>query len=84
MKQLINTLCDLKIESQTRYELLNCNLAYEKDVDHAIKYSKPDFIFNLAAESHVDRSIDSPLNFIESNIIGTFNLLNKTLVIGKN
>ena len=36
---------------------------------------KPDCIFNLAAETHVDRSIDSPKNFINSNILGVFNLL---------
>ena len=36
---------------------------------------KPKCIFNLAAETHVDRSIDGPKNFINSNIIGTFNLL---------
>ena len=32
-------------------------------------------IFNLAAETHVDRSIDSPESFIQSNIVGVFNLL---------
>tara|TARA_E500000331_G_scaffold354310_1_gene407000 strand:- start:384 stop:1403 length:1020 start_codon:yes stop_codon:yes gene_type:complete len=36
---------------------------------------KPVCIFNLAAETHVDRSIDKPKNFIDSNILGTFNLL---------
>ena len=36
---------------------------------------KPDAIFNLAAETHVDRSIDSPREFIHSNILGTFNIL---------
>ena len=35
----------------------------------------PEGIFNLAAETHVDRSIDSPKNFIKSNILGVFNLL---------
>ena len=39
-----------------------------------IKY-KPEVIFNLAAETHVDRSIDSPKEFIDSNILGTFNIL---------
>ena len=36
---------------------------------------KPDAIFNLAAETHVDRSIDNPKDFIYSNILGTFNIL---------
>ena len=38
-------------------------------------YYKPDAIFNLAAETHVDRSIDSPKDFISSNIVGAFNIL---------
>ena len=40
---------------------------------------KPDCIINFAAESHVDRSIDGPKEFINTNIIGTFELLNATL-----
>ena len=36
---------------------------------------KPNGIFNLAAETHVDRSIDDPINFIKSNILGVYNLL---------
>ena len=36
---------------------------------------KPNAIFNLAAETHVDRSIESPKDFVESNILGTFNIL---------
>ena len=39
------------------------------------KKNKPKAIFNLAAETHVDRSIDGPKNFIHTNINGTFNLL---------
>ena len=40
-----------------------------------LKKHKPIGIFNLAAETHVDRSIDSPKSFIQSNIIGVFNIL---------
>ena len=40
-----------------------------------IKKFKPDGIFNLAAETHVDRSIDSPYEFLKTNIIGVFNIL---------
>ena len=54
---------------------------YKKDINNKIfvkkilnKY-KPSIIFNLAAETHVDRSIDGPKRFIESNILGVFNLL---------
>jgi dTDP-glucose 4,6-dehydratase len=54
---------------------------YRRDINNKIfirnilkKYS-PSIIFNLAAETHVDRSIDGPKQFIESNILGVFNLL---------
>ena len=40
---------------------------------------KPDGIINFAAESHVDRSIDTPRSFIETNVLGTFELLNASL-----
>ena len=36
--------------------------------------------FHLAAESHVDRSIESPRNFLESNVVGTFNILENSLI----
>jgi dTDP-glucose 4,6-dehydratase len=40
-----------------------------------IKDFKPNFIYHLAAESHVDRSIDSPDSFIKTNVLGTFNII---------
>ena len=40
-----------------------------------IKEFKPNYIYNLAAESHVDKSIDSPEIFIKTNIFGTFNII---------
>ena len=46
-----------------------------KKLFNIFKKIKPCGIFNLAAETHVDRSIDSPTNFVKSNILGTFNLL---------
>ena len=54
---------------------------YKLDINNKIKLAKiirkykPEAIFNLAAETHVDRSIDGPKNFISSNILGVFNLL---------
>tara|TARA_A100001011_G_scaffold359961_1_gene406883 strand:+ start:116 stop:1138 length:1023 start_codon:yes stop_codon:yes gene_type:complete len=47
----------------------------EKKIFNILSLYKPEAIFNLAAETHVDRSIDSPKDFIRSNILGTFNLL---------
>jgi dTDP-glucose 4,6-dehydratase len=49
-----------------------CNLA---KINKLFEEFKPDVVMHLAAESHVDRSIDKPGSFIESNIIGTYNLL---------
>ena len=46
-----------------------------KKLTKILKKYKPIGVFNLAAETHVDRSIDNPSNFIKSNILGTFNLL---------
>ena len=54
----------------SKIDLKNHNL-----VDKVIQDFNPDHIYHLAAESHVDRSIASPRKFIDSNIIGTFNLL---------
>ena len=54
---------------------------YKQDINNKIFIKKilekynPSIIFNLAAETHVDRSIDGPRKFIESNILGVFNLL---------
>ena len=47
------------------------------------KYN-PDYVMHLAAESHVDRSIENPIDFIQTNIVGTFNLLNCSLDYFKN
>ena len=70
--------------SKGSYLLKNINKKYyrfyrldinSKKIFHILKKHKPVAIFNLAAETHVDRSIDSPRNFISSNILGTFNIL---------
>jgi len=57
------------------YKFLKCNLENKKKLNKIIFKYKPKGIFNLAAETHVDRSIDDPSPFIKSNIIGLFNLL---------
>ena len=58
-----------------RYQLLKVDLSDEEQTAMAVKASDPDLVFHLAAESHVDRSIDNPDLFVKSNINGTFNLL---------
>ena len=57
------------------YRFTKCDLKNTKKLRQIINKYQPNGIFNLAAETHVDRSIDGPKNFIDSNIIGTFNLL---------
>ena len=61
--------------ANSRYKLIELDLADYALTKKAIFQIKPDLIFHLAAESHVDRSIDNPEPFISSNVIGTFNLL---------
>ena len=61
--------------STNQYKFLNIDLASKTDTEKAVEQSKPNLIMHLAAESHVDRSIDGPEEFIKSNIVGTFNLL---------
>ena len=47
-----------------------------------MRHADPNLVMNLAAESHVDRSIDGSGAFIESNVNGTFNLLHSTHLLG--
>ena len=65
-----------KFDQKERYKLIKLNLVNQKHLREALFSINPDIIFHLAAETHVDRSIESPAEFINSNIIGTFNLLN--------
>tara|TARA_B100001250_G_scaffold371674_1_gene356639 strand:+ start:298 stop:1314 length:1017 start_codon:yes stop_codon:yes gene_type:complete len=57
------------------YKFIKSDLNNKKKISYLIKKYSPICIFNLAAETHVDRSIDGPKNFILSNILGVFNLL---------
>jgi dTDP-glucose 4,6-dehydratase len=56
------------------YKFIQCDINNKNLINIFNKY-KPSCIFNLAAETHVDRSIDDPKNFIHSNIVGVYNLL---------
>jgi len=57
------------------YSFIKCDINNKKKLLTILKKNQPIGIFNLAAETHVDRSIDSPKAFINSNILGVFNLL---------
>ena len=57
------------------YKFIKIDINNREKIFKIMKKFKPTAIFNLAAETHVDRSIDGPENFIKSNILGVFNLL---------
>ena len=61
-------------KNSKKYKFIKCDIKDKKFKNIIYKY-KPTCIFNLAAETHVDRSIDNPKNFIQSNIVGVYNLL---------
>ena len=65
----------IKFKNNKNYKFVKCDLNNIKNLEKIIDKFKPQVIFNVAAETHVDRSIDGPKNFIFSNIIGTFNIL---------
>ena len=61
-------------DNNKNYKFIKLDINNKK-ITKIFKRYKPIGVFNLAAETHVDRSIDNPSNFIKSNILGTFNLL---------
>ena len=63
-----------EFKSLKNYKFFKCNIGNKKFYKILKKY-KPSCIFNLAAETHVDRSIDNPANFINSNIVDVYKLL---------
>lgn len=66
------------IEDHPRYRFLKADIADSEAVSSALAQFQPDAIMHLAAESHVDRSIDGPATFIQTNIVGTYALLEST------
>ena len=62
-----------------RYQFLKADITDQAAISKAVNDFKPSAIMHLAAESHVDRSIDSPSHFIDTNINGTFILLQVAL-----
>ena len=64
-----------EIENSTRYFFEKVDICNKDKLTKLFRKHKPDAIMHLAAESHVDRSIDDPSFFINTNILGTFNLL---------
>ena len=64
-----------EFKKNKNYFFYKVDINNKKRILNILKKHKPDGLFNLAAETHVDRSIDSPDVFIKSNILGVFNLL---------
>ena len=65
--------------SSNRYSLIQADICDHEAVSTALDTFKPDVVAHLAAESHVDRSIDGPGEFIQTNMVGTFVMLNQAL-----
>ncbi len=63
------------VASNLNYQFIQTDIADRSAIDTIFADFQPDVIMHLAAESHVDRSIDGPAAFIQSNIIGTYALL---------
>ncbi len=63
------------VEDKPNYRFLHANICDRPAMGQAIAEFRPDRVMHLAAESHVDRSITGAADFIETNVIGTFNLL---------
>ena len=71
------------IENIKNFELVVGDICHPEVVKSLFQKFQPDALLNFAAESHVDRSIENPLVFVETNVLGTANLLNQSLAYWK-
>ena len=71
----------INIENDPRYKFVKGDICNRDFINKIFHDYKPITIVHFAAESHVDRSIDGPKDFIDTNIIGTYNLLQESLNI---
>ena len=63
------------VNDNPHYQFLHADICDKVAMTKAFDDFEPDIVMHLAAESHVDRSIDGPIDFIQTNILGTYNLL---------
>ena len=63
------------VADHPNYCFEHCDIRDRAGLDRVFATHRPDIVMHLAAESHVDRSIDGPADFIETNIVGTFHML---------
>ncbi len=68
----------LFVETNDRYAFEQVNICDRAELDRVFSDHQPDAVMHLAAESHVDRSITGPAAFIETNVVGTYTLLEAT------
>lgn len=64
-----------EVESSERYAFEQVDICDKAKLEQVFNKHNPDMVMHLAAESHVDRSIDGPADFIQTNVVGTFTLL---------
>ena len=64
-----------EVSDSERYRFYQVDICDRAALDAVFTEFRPDAVMHLAAESHVDRSIDGPADFIQTNIVGTYNLL---------
>ena len=62
-------------KKKINYKFYKSDICNEKRLSLILRKHKPDVLFNLAAETHVDRSINNPQDFVRSNILGVYNIL---------
>ncbi len=67
------------VAQNPRYSFRRADICDRAEVARALAEFQPDVLMHLAAESHVDRSIDGPAAFIQTNVVGTFTLLEAAL-----
>jgi dTDP-glucose 4,6-dehydratase len=67
----------ISIENNSKYIFEKVDICNANEIERVVNKYHPDIVMHLAAESHVDRSIDSPGEFIQTNIVGTYILLEK-------
>ena len=74
---------NVKEFNNNNYKFIKCDINNRIKIRRILEKYRPSGIFNLAAETHVDRSIDSPKDFIKSNILGVYNLLEEFKIFSK-
>ena len=67
------------LEEHNSYKFVRADICDQGKVFKALEEFQADAVVNFAAESHVDRSIEGPLEFLKTNIFGTYNLLQQSL-----